>query len=163
MFTLYVPLYETDEPTIRSELKTFFEAFPYGSVWANLRDGEGYDMVFMGQAEPLRINLDAIQSRYDLPEHAGVRRSLKDIGVDNLYDLFSSYTGSAKDLDPYVRSAAENTDGDLKLSYLAGWGINSTLDDYLYRQMLKYRTLPVDVFSGSPEKLQPLMLALSQH
>ena len=31
MFTLYVPLYETDEPTIKSELATFFEAFPYGT------------------------------------------------------------------------------------------------------------------------------------
>jgi spermidine synthase len=161
MFTLYVPLYETDEPTIKSELRTFFEAFPYGSVWANLRDGEGYDMVFMGQADPLRIDLDTVQRRYDLPEHESMRRSLKDIGVDNLYDLFSSYTGSAKDLEPYVRDAAVNTDADLKLSYLAGWGINATLEDYLYRQMLKYRSMPTDVFTGSPERLQPLMQAFS--
>jgi spermidine synthase len=162
MFTLYVPLYETDEPTIQSELKTFFEAFPYGSVWANLRDGEGYDMVFMGQAEPLKIDLDAAQRRYDLPEHEGVRQSLRDIDVGNLFDLFSAYTGSAKDLEPYVRGAAVNTDGDLKLSYLAGWGINSNLEDYLYRQMLKYRSLPLDVFTGSPTMMAPLMSALSQ-
>ncbi len=161
-FSLYVPLYETDEPTIKSELKTFFEAFPYGSVWANLRDGEGYDMVFMGQVDPLRINLDTVQARYSLPEHATVRQSLRDIGVDNLYDLFSSYTGSARDLEPYVRDAAINTDGDLKLSYLAGWGINSNLEDYLYRQMLKYRTSPGQVFAGSPEALTPLMLSFGQ-
>jgi hypothetical protein len=159
MFTLYVPLYETDEPTIRSELKTFFDAFPYGSVWANLRDGEGYDMVFMGQAEPLKIDLDRIQRRYDLPEHEPVRQSLRDIKVNNLYDLFSTYTGSAADLAPYVRGAAVNTDGDLKLSYLAGWGINSSLEDVLYRQMLKYRSVPTQVFSGSPDKLAPLMTA----
>jgi spermidine synthase len=162
MFTLYVPLYETDEPTIQSELKTFFEAFPYGSVWANLRDGEGYDMVFMGQAEPLKIDLDAVQRRYDLPEHEGVRQSLRDIDVGNLFDLFSAYTGRAKELEPYVRGAAVNTDGDLKLSYLAGWGINSNLEDYLYRQMLKYRSLPLDVFTGSPTMMAPLMSALSQ-
>ena len=29
MFTLYVPLYESDVRTIKSELATFFEAFPY--------------------------------------------------------------------------------------------------------------------------------------
>ena len=34
MFSLYVPLYETDEPTIKSELATFFQAFPNGTVWA---------------------------------------------------------------------------------------------------------------------------------
>ena len=157
MFSLYVPLYETDEPTIRSELKTFFDAFPYGSVWANLRDGEGYDMVFMGQLEPLRIDLDRVQRRYDLPEHETVRQSLRDIGVENLYDLFSTYSGSAADLAPYVKGAADNTDGDLKLSYLAGWGINSNLEDYLYRQIIKFRTMPTQVFSGSPEKVAPLM------
>ena len=162
-FTLYVPLYETDEPTIRSELKTFFEAFPYGSVWANLRDGLGYDMVFMGQVEPLKIDIDKVQARYNLPEHAGVRQSLKDIEVDNLYDLFSSYTGSARDLEPYVHDAAINTDGDLKLSYLAGWGINSNIEDYLYHQMLKYRTSPTQVFAGSPGALTPLMQSFGQH
>ncbi|PWU07650.1 MAG: hypothetical protein C5B51_09680 [Terriglobia bacterium] len=48
-FSLYVPLYETDERTFKSELATLFIAFPYGSVWANLPDGQGYDMVFLGQ------------------------------------------------------------------------------------------------------------------
>ncbi len=40
MFTLYVPLYESDERTVKSELATFFEAFPYGTVWANTIDGQ---------------------------------------------------------------------------------------------------------------------------
>lgn len=161
MFSLYVPLYETDEPTIRSELKTFFDVFPYGSVWANLRDGEGYDMVFMGQAEPLKIDLDRVQARYDLPEHEPVRQSLREIGVENLFDLFSTYSGSASDLAPYVRGAAVNTDGDLKLSYLAGWGINSTLEDYLYRQIIRYRQMPVKTFSGAPDKVAPLMASFA--
>ncbi len=159
MFTLYVPLYETDEPTIKSELKTFFLAFPYGTVWANLRDGLGYDMVFMGQNGPLKIDLDQVERRYDLPEHAGVRESLREIDVNNLFDLFATYTGSAADLAPYVKDAAINTDGDLKLSYLAGWGINSNLEDYLYRQMLKYRSAPTQVFTGSPGAVKTLLAA----
>jgi spermidine synthase len=159
MFTLYVPLYETDEPTIRSELRTFFNAFPYGSLWANLRDGQGYDMVFMGQNGPLRIDLDQVGRRYDLPGHEGVRQSLRDIGIFSLFDLFGTYTGSASDLVPYVKDAAINTDGDLKLSYLAGWGINSNLEDYLYRQMLKYRSTPTKVFTGSPAAVHALFAA----
>ncbi len=62
IFTLYVPLYESDERTVKSELATFFAVFPYGTVWANTVNGQGYDMVFMGQAEPLKINLDEIQA-----------------------------------------------------------------------------------------------------
>ena len=63
MFSLYVPLYESDVPTIKSELATFFEAFPNATVWANTIDGLGYDMVFMGQADPLKINLDEVDQR----------------------------------------------------------------------------------------------------
>ena len=160
MFSLYVPLYETDVPTIQSELKTFFAAFPQGSVWANLRDGQGSDMVFFGQRDPLKIDLDAVQRRYDLPEHETVRQSLRDIEINNLFDLFSTYTGSAKDLEPYVKDAAINADGDLKLSYLAGWGINSNLEDVLYKQMLRYRRTPKDLFTGSAEKVAALMAVL---
>jgi spermidine synthase len=160
MFTLYVPLYETDEPTFRSELATFFQAFPNGTLWANLRDGQGYDMVFMGQVEPLAIDLDQVLHRVSRPEYAPVKQSLAEIGVYSIYDLFSTYAGNAPDLEPWTRGAQINTDQDLRLSYLAGWGINSDLADYLYREMLKYRRPPVGIFSGSSELVRPLMQML---
>ena len=161
MFTLYVPLYETDEPTIKSELATFFEAFPYGTVWANTRDGLGYDMVFMGQLEPLHINIDQAQERINRDDHAGVRTSLREIGVNSLLELFSTYAGNATDLAPWTAGAALNGDGDLRLSYLAGWGINSDLEDILYRKMLVYRTPPVGIFTGSPEYVQKVLMTLT--
>jgi spermidine synthase len=161
MFTLYVPLYETDEPTIKSELATFFEAFPFGTVWANTRNGLGYDMVFMGQLEPLKINIDEAQERINRDDHAPVRESLREIGINSLLELFSTYAGNAPDLAPWTAGAALNADGDLRLSYLAGWGINSDLEDVLYRKMLLYRTLPVGIFTGSPEYVQKVMSALT--
>ena len=102
MFTLYVPLYETDERTIKSELATFFAAFPYGTVWANTVDGQGYDMVFMGQAEPLKIDLDEVQRRLDRPDYAPVAQSLRDIGVNSAIDLFATYAGQKSDLGPWA-------------------------------------------------------------
>ncbi len=161
MFTLYVPLYETDEPTIKSELATFFEAFPYGTIWANTRDGQGYDMVFMGQLEPLRININDTQERINRDDHAGVRQSLRETGVNSLLELFSTYAGNAPDLAPWTAGAPLNGDGDLRLSYLAGWGINSDLEDILYRKILVYRTPPVGIFTGSPEYVQKVMLTLT--
>jgi len=60
------------------------------------------------------------------------------------------------------RAGAEiNRDRDLRLQYLAGWGINSSLEDYIYRQMLCYRRLPRDLFTGSAERVQSLLYALS--
>jgi len=155
MFSLYVPLYETDEPTIRSELETFFQAFPNASIWSNTREGQGYDMVFMGQVEPLKINLDEVDERLARPDYAPVKESLKGIGIGSTLELFSTYAGGAKDLGRWTRGAQLNTDGDLRLSYLAGWGINSALEDVLYRKMLQYRNpRPEGIFTGSPERLR---------
>jgi spermidine synthase len=162
IFTLYVPLYESDVRTVKSELATFFEVFPYGSVWANTIDGQGYDMVFMGQAEPLKINLDEIQARLDRADYAPVVQSLREIGVNSATDLFATYAGQKSDLGPWLEGAEINRDADLRLSYLGGWGINSTLEDVIYRQMIAYRRAPVNIFTGSPQSINALIFAMSQ-
>lgn len=161
-FSLYVPLYETDERTIRSELETFFQAFPNGTVWANTRDGFGYDMVFMGQVEPLKVNLAEVQQRLERPDYAPVAESLRDIGVNSAYDLFGTFAGQKSDVGRWTKGAEINHDADLRLSYLAGWGINSNLEDYLYRQMLSYRQSPDNLFIGTPEELNALGQAIAR-
>ncbi|HEY3825737.1 MAG TPA: fused MFS/spermidine synthase [Bryobacteraceae bacterium] len=162
MFSLYVPLYETDVPTIKSELETFFQAFPNATVWSNTRDGLGYDMVFMGQVEPLKINVDEVQQRLQRPDYAPVAESLRGIGVSSSLDLFATYAGQKSDLGMWTKGAQINRDADLRLSYLAGWGINSALEDVLYRQMLRYRQAPVPLFTGSAGTLQQLYLAMAR-
>jgi spermidine synthase len=161
-FSLYVPLYETDEQTIRSELATFFEAFPYGTVWANTWEGRGYDMVFMGQVGPLNVNLDEAELRLQRPDYAAVAESLHDIGVTSVVDLLSTYAGQKADLDPWLAGAEINRDRDLRLQYLAGWGINSNLEDVLYRRIMSYRKPPANLINGSPERLQSLIIAMQQ-
>jgi len=160
MFSLYVPLYETDEATIKSELETFFQAFPNATVWNNTRDGLGYDMVFMGQVEPLKVNIEEVEARLARPDYELVRESLREIGVPSVIDLFATYGGQRSDVGQWTRGAQINTDADLRLSYLAGWGINSTLEDVLYRQMLRYRKRPDGMFTGSPQKVQELYEAI---
>jgi spermidine synthase len=160
MFSLYVPLYETDERTIKSELETFFQAFPNATVWANTRDGLGYDMVFMGQAEPLKVNLDEVQQRLERPDYQLVAESLRGIGVSSSKELFATYAGQKSDLGKWTKNAEVNRDADLRLSYLAGWGINSNLEDFLYREMLRYRQPPATIFTGSPERLRDLYVEM---
>ncbi|HEX4274380.1 MAG TPA: fused MFS/spermidine synthase [Bryobacteraceae bacterium] len=160
MFSLYVPLYETDVPTIKSELETFFQAFPNATVWSNTRDGLGYDMVFMGQVEPLKVNLDEVEQRLARPDYAPVAESLRGIGVPSDIDLFATYAGQKSDLGLWTKGAQINRDADLRLSYLAGWGINSNLEDVLYRQMLHYRRPPDGIFTGSPQKIESLYEAI---
>jgi spermidine synthase len=161
LFTLYVPLYETDVPTIKSELATFFEAFPHGTIWANTVEGRGYDMVFLGPAGPMTIDLDAVEERLSRPGYAPVVRSLGEIGVHSPLELFASYAGRERDLGEWVRGADINRDRDLRLEYLAGWGINSALEDILYRQMISYRRMPGDLFTGSPARVRAVLDAIA--
>ena len=161
MFTLYVPLYESDMRTVKSELATFFEAFPNGTVWANTIEGRGYDMVFMGQEGPLRVNVDEMQQRLARPDYAPVAQSLREIGVPSSVDLLGTYAGQKADLAGWLQDADLNRDGDLRLQYIGGWGINSAMEDKIYRELMSYRRPPGPIFTGSPQVLQALTAALN--
>ena len=39
--TQWVPLYESDSETVKSEIATFFQVFPNGTIWGNDINGEG--------------------------------------------------------------------------------------------------------------------------
>ena len=59
--TLFVQLYESNTAAVKSEIATFLEVFPGGVVWGNTNNGAGYDLVLLGQAEPTRIDVEAVQ------------------------------------------------------------------------------------------------------
>ncbi len=68
-------LYESDRATVKSELATFFDVFPNGTVWANTINGLGNDLVLVGQVEPLKLDVDALQDRWSRAEYARVTQS----------------------------------------------------------------------------------------
>src|SRR5207244_5086074 len=70
--TLFVQLYESNEGAVKSEIATFFEAFPNGLIVGNTNNGRGYDIVLFGQVAPTHIDVDGIQSRLSRPEYAHV-------------------------------------------------------------------------------------------
>ena len=76
---------------MKSELATFFEAFPNATIWANTIDGQGYDMVFMGHLDPAKIDIDAIEAKLRTPGlHAGGRVDAGDrdaVGDGPVFDL----------------------------------------------------------------------------
>jgi len=147
--TLFVQLYESNTDAVKSEIGTFFEAFPNGMVFGNTNNGVGYDLVLFGQVEPTTINLDAIDARLKQPEYAKVAQSLREIGFNSAVDLFSTYAGNASDLKPWLKDAPINRDRNLRLQYLAGLGLNLYQSGPIYAEMLSYRTLPQNLFVGS--------------
>jgi hypothetical protein len=92
-----VQLYESSPEAVKSEIGTFFEAFPNGIIWGNTHQGKGYDTVLMGQVEPSHFNVDELQAKMDRPEYAAVKRSLGEIGIGSAIDLLANYAGRAAD------------------------------------------------------------------
>lgn len=158
--TVFVQLYESGTAAVKSEIATFFEAFPDGVVFGNTYNGQGYDIVLVGQVGKLKIDVDAMEQRLARPEFAIVRQSLSEIGFNSAVELLSTFGGQARDLAPWLKDAEVNRDRNLRLQYLAGLGVNAYEQASIYSSILAHRKIPDDLFVGSPAKLKELREAI---
>ncbi len=160
--TLFVQLYESNSAAVKSEIATFLEVFPGGVVWGNTNNGAGYDLVLLGQAEPTRIDVEAVQARLTASTMAPVAQSLREIGMFSAVDLFSNYAGMKSDLAPWLADATINRDRNLRLQYLAGMGFNLYQSEAIYSDMLQYSRYPEGLFVGSEATKQALRAGIQR-
>lgn len=151
IITQWVPLYESDLETVKSEIATFFEVFPNGTIWANNVEGQGYDVVLLGRNDAATIDLDQVQSRLD--QHSRAAQSLSEVGFASAADLFSTYSGSAEHMRAWLSTAQINRDLNLRLQYLAGMGAIYQSAPEIMNEIEQYRRYPEGLFVGSPETL----------
>ncbi|MBV9550651.1 MAG: fused MFS/spermidine synthase [Alphaproteobacteria bacterium] len=147
--TQWVPLYESDGPSVKSEIATFFQVFPGGMVFANTNGGQGYDVVLVGQKSNKPVDLGAINARLATAGYAPVMASLQDAAIPSALSLFATYAGSDADLKPWLADAAINHDYDMRLQYLAGLALNGDHADEIYRQMIALAKPPRGAFIGN--------------
>ena len=144
--TQWVPLYESTLDAVRSELATFFEVFPNGTVWANNINGDGYDVVLLAQEGPSRIDIPGIEARFQQEGYRKVGGSLIESGFQSPIDLFSTYAGSGAELAEWLRGAEINTDRNLRLQYLAGIGLNNYGAASIFGEIAKHTRFPDQLF-----------------
>jgi spermidine synthase len=156
----WVPLYETDDKTVKSVLATFFDVFPAGTIWGNDNGGTGYDTVLLGTEGPARIDVDALQGKLDAPGYAPVAASMRDVGFGTVVDMLGTYAGQAPDLKPWLKGAEINRDGNLRLQYLAGMAVNTAAEGIIYSQILQFRRYPEGLFAASPGRRAALVNAI---
>jgi spermidine synthase len=176
VMTLWMPLYESDQETIKSLISTFFKVFPNGMFFSNDLGGVGYDAVLLGQAEPSIVDLDKVQEILNKPEYTQVKESLTEVGFgadtaamrietnvwgDPTIALLATYAGRASDLGDWMKNAQINTDRNMRLQYLAGMAVNSQLRKEILNGILKYYKFPEDDFIGSPQNINNLKEALA--
>jgi spermidine synthase len=152
----WLPIYESDEETVRTELATFFSVFPNATVWSNYWDGDGYDLVLLGTADPSPIGVDDLQRRLEQPGYSGVAASLADTGFHSAVDLLSTYVGRAQDLAPMLVNAQINGDMNMRLQYIAGLGLNSAISPKVFGEILSYRRFPEELFPGQGDSVDRL-------
>ena len=156
----WLPIYDSDPETIKTELATFFDVFPSGTIWSNNLNSDGYDLVLIGQADASLINVDDVQRRLDDPTYTAVSQSLNEVGFHSAVEFFATYAGRASDLRPLIANAQINNDMNLRLQYIAGLGLNSMAFQGIYRTILGYRKFPDGLFVGSSGRMDALRTLL---
>jgi spermidine synthase len=147
VFTQWVPLYETDEASVKSEIATFAQVFPDTTLWNPDLAEEGYDLVAMGRLEPAIISEAAIAHRIDATPALG--QSLRAVTLGSASAVLATYAGRGSDLEPWLRGAAINREGKMPLQYLAGLAANTDYRYEIFKSLLQYRRYPEDLFEAS--------------
>lgn len=147
--TQWVPLYETDERSVKSELGTFAQVFPDTTLWNPDLLEEGYDLVALGRAEQTPISQAAMQARIDAAPR--LKQSLEDVLLKSAGDILATYAGRGRDLAPWLEGAEINRERNLRLQYLAGLAANTDRRFAIFQAILDYRRYPADLFEASAE------------
>jgi spermidine synthase len=93
-----------------------------------------------------------------------VKQSLRDVGfgearepgLEEGLDLLATYAGQAPLLKDWMQGAQINTDRNLRLQYLAGMSLNSSIDERILAGIRKAYRFPDRTFVGSPQRVKLL-------
>jgi len=147
--TQWIPMYETDERSVKSEIATFAKVFPDTTLWNPDLLEEGYDLVALGRAEQTPIVEGTLQARIDAAPR--VKKSLEEVLLKSAGDILGTYAGRARDLAPWLADAEINRERHLRLQYLAGLAANTDHRFAIFGGILSYRRYPADLFVASAD------------
>ena len=145
----WLPLYETDEVSAKSELASFLQVFPEGTIWSSHipRNG-GTDLVMIGQVGAMKIDVDRLAARID--RNPRLAQSLADVDLGYMITLLAAYFGRGSDLAKWLEGAQINHERSLRLQYLAGFSVERYEELEIYRSMAAYRRYPADLIIAPP-------------
>jgi spermidine synthase len=146
----WVPLYQTDETTVKSEVASFMEVFPEGIVWSShIPMQKGTDLLLLGRNETMKIDIDRIAARIE--ENPALAQSLTDVDLGYFITLLAAYVSRGSDLTTWLEGAQINRESSLRLQYLAGLAIEVYREQEIYRSIARHRRYPDDVFVAPSE------------
>jgi spermidine synthase len=147
--TQWVPLYETDMRSVKSEIGTFAKVFPDTTLWSPDLLEEGYDLVALGRAEETPIVEGDIQARID--QSPAVKQSLDEVMLKSAGAILGTYAGRGRDLAPWLADAEINQERHLRLQYLAGLAANTDYRFAIFGAIVNHRRYPADLFVAAAD------------
>ena len=110
----WVQLYGMAPEDLRSLLATFASVYPHVALFATIEDA---DLVMVGSDHPLDRSVDRARSL--LEGHPEVARELRQIGVEEAYDLLTFYQFGRDEILELSDGVALNTDDNMRIEYSA--------------------------------------------
>ncbi|MEE8408727.1 MAG: fused MFS/spermidine synthase, partial [Myxococcota bacterium] len=155
----WVPLYDADEITVKSQLATFAREFPNATFWSDSGTTPDYDLVAIGSNDAATFDLAAIDRR--LAANPRLKRALDDVSLGSAYGLAATYAGRATDLSPWLEGAEINRDRSMRLEYTAGLSLFLQHSKAIGRAIAQFRRYPEDFFVEVGEDEPRLRAALT--
>jgi len=107
------PLPTQNDEDSRSLVRSFLDAFPYASLWTT----EFHEMLLVGSAEPIELDVSRIAARFDQPE---VATALREVGIASPAALLATWVTDRAGLERYADGAPTVTDDRPRIEY-ATW------------------------------------------
>jgi spermidine synthase len=146
--TQWVPLYETDERSVKSQIGTFAQVFADTTLWNPDLLEEGYDLVVLGRTSLTPIDEAALARKL---AHEPLQQSLSEVTLGSAAAILGTYAGRGRDLAPWLHDAEINRERQLRLQYLAGLASNRDRRFAIFQALVQHRRYPADLFQASAE------------
>ena len=109
----WLPLPTQNDEDSRSLVRSFLDEFPYAALWTT----EFHEMLLIGSAQPLTLDVPRIQARF---EAAPVKAALRKVGIDSAEALLATWVTDREGLLRYAADALPVTDDRPRIEY-APW------------------------------------------
>lgn len=109
----WLPLATQNDEDSRSLVRSVLDVFPYVSLWTT----ELHEMLIVGSMQPIKLNAEAITTRYHYP---AVEAALSEVGIASPEALLATYVTDRAGLEQYAGDAPAVTDDQPRIEY-ADW------------------------------------------
>jgi len=101
------PLPTQNDEDSRSLVRSFLDAFPYASLWTT----EFHEMLLVGSAEPIELDVSRIAACFDQPK---VAAALREVGIASPAALLATWVTDRAELERYADGAPAVTDDRIR-------------------------------------------------